>query len=659
VTTPMILGERYEVGESIGHGGMAEVHAGQDTRLGRTVAIKMMRADMARDATFLARFRREAQSAASLNHPSIVAVYDSGEEHTTDERGRPETLPYIVMEFVSGRTLRDVLNQSTGATMDPIRAMRVTEGILTALEYSHHHGIVHRDIKPANVMVTEDGDIKVMDFGIARAIADSGATVTQTQAVIGTAQYLSPEQARGETVDARSDLYSTACLLYELLTGRPPFVGDSAVSIAYQHVGESPQPPSLHRPSVPPDLDAVTLHAMSKDRDDRYQSAEEFRDDLVAARTGRPISEAARGTAERLAGGAGAAGEHRTMTITRAGGGTTLVDGSTERIRGTGTGRRPSRAGAHATNTATLPPIGHDPADDPRRRHAGSYLLLILAVLAALVVIGFAARAVLTGSSGTAKVGVPNVVKMTRTQALKVLQAKQLKTSVDTVVSSTAPKDTVVDQDPRAGSNVSPATTVTIRVSSGPGQVGVPDVRGFPLASAKQTLTDVGLKVAKVQSVDDASVAKGAVVSTDPSAATVVDGGSAVVVKVSSGKVVVPNVVGSDRSDAVTTLSGLGLHATISFASSSAAEGTVLKQTHQGDKVPSGTEIALVIAQTAPPTTTATSTPPPTSSSTRPTSSTSSTSRSTTKTSSSTSTTSSTSSSSSSSSTTSTTSSSS
>jgi len=303
---PRLLGGRYQVGELIGRGGMAEVHAGHDTRLGRTVAIKMLRSDLARDPSFLARFRREAQSAAGLNHPAIVAVYDSGEDEDTESGGATVALPYIVMEYVEGHTLREILTEKT--VVDPAEAARVTEGILDALSYSHRMGIVHRDIKPANVMLTPAGEVKVMDFGIARALADTAATMTQTQSVIGTAQYLSPEQAQGNPVDARSDLYSTGCLLYELLTGRTPFVGDSPVSIAYQHVGQAPQPPSVHQPDVSADLDAVVLHALVKDRDARYQDASQFRSDLAAARSGRPISNAARGTA---AGAALGAPQHR------------------------------------------------------------------------------------------------------------------------------------------------------------------------------------------------------------------------------------------------------------------------------------------------------------------------------------------------------------
>ena len=245
---PRRLGDRYELGPVLGRGGMAEVHMARDIRLGRTVAVKMLRVDLARDPSFQARFRREAQSAASLNHPSIVAVYDTGEDIIDGL-----SLPYIVMEYVDGSTLRELLQ--SGRRLLPERAMEITAGVLQALEYSHRNGIVHRDIKPGNVMLTRSGAVKVMDFGIARAVADTSATMTQTAAVIGTAQYLSPEQARGESVDARSDLYSTGCLLYELLTGRPPFVGDSPVSVAYQHVREDPVPPSQLDPELTPVID--------------------------------------------------------------------------------------------------------------------------------------------------------------------------------------------------------------------------------------------------------------------------------------------------------------------------------------------------------------------------------------------------------------------
>ena len=282
-----VLSGRYELGSLIGRGGMADVYRGTDTRLGRTVAIKLLRPDMARDPQFRARFKREAQAVAALNHPSIVAIFDTGEHLVHDGSADDVRVPYIVMEFVEGKTLRDMI-RAKEVTID--QAIDYCLGVLGALEYSHKAGIVHRDIKPANVMYCPGtNSVKVMDFGIARAIADSSATMTQTQAVVGTAQYLSPEQARGETVDARSDLYSAACLLYEMLTSRPPFVGDSPVSVAYQHVREIAEPPSSLNPDVSPALDTVIAKALQKNRDDRFQDAAAFRRALRAAKAGVPV----------------------------------------------------------------------------------------------------------------------------------------------------------------------------------------------------------------------------------------------------------------------------------------------------------------------------------------------------------------------------------
>ena len=286
--TQRVLSGRYELGELIGRGGMADVFRGLDTRLGRTVAVKLLRPDLARDPQFQARFKREAQAVAALNHPSIVAVFDTGDHAVPGDHDDSVRVPYIVMEFVSGKTIRDMV-RAKDVTID--QAIDFTLGVLSALDYSHKAGIVHRDIKPANVMFCPDSNsVKVMDFGIARAMADSSATMTQTQAVVGTAQYLSPEQARGETVDARSDLYSAGCLLYEMLTGRPPFIGDSPVSVAYQHVREIPEPASSLNPDVSAALDSVLMKALQKNRADRFQDAAAFRRALRAARSGVPVT---------------------------------------------------------------------------------------------------------------------------------------------------------------------------------------------------------------------------------------------------------------------------------------------------------------------------------------------------------------------------------
>jgi serine/threonine protein kinase len=274
VTPPRRLSGRYELGELLGVGGMSEVHLARDLRLQRDVAVKVLRADLTTDPSVNARFQREAQHAASLNHPAIAAIYDTGEVDSPNG-----SMPYIVMEYVDGLTLRELLS-----TQGPLRARRAVEVIgeaCEALSFSHQRGIVHRDIKPANIMVGPGGSVKVVDFGIAKAIADSTHNVTQTGAVIGTAHYLSPEQARGDRVDARADVYSLGCVFYELLSGATPFVGDSAVAVAYQHVGREPAPPSTHDGRISPDLDAVVLKAMAKNPDNRYQTAADMRTDLV------------------------------------------------------------------------------------------------------------------------------------------------------------------------------------------------------------------------------------------------------------------------------------------------------------------------------------------------------------------------------------------
>ena len=277
-----LLAGRYELGDSIGRGGMAEVFAANDQRLERTVAVKVLLPDSAHDASFEERFRREAKVAAALNHPAIVGIYDTGEDAPDGHR-----MSYIVMEHVAGRTVRELL---ADGPMSVDQALEIVVGVLSALEYSHRAGIVHRDIKPANVMVTPNGGVKVMDFGIARALDGAVVGLTQSWSVVGTAQYMSPEQARGEPVDARSDLYSVGCLLFELLTGQPPFVAESMVAVAYKQIAELPPPPSALNPALPPVLDQIVARALAKDRDARYQTAAELRADLEAVRRGAPVA---------------------------------------------------------------------------------------------------------------------------------------------------------------------------------------------------------------------------------------------------------------------------------------------------------------------------------------------------------------------------------
>ncbi|MYS79749.1 protein kinase domain-containing protein [Embleya scabrispora] len=370
---------RYELGRQLGRGGMAEVLMAHDVRLGRTVAVKTLRPDLAQDPVARSRFGREAQNAASLNHPAIVSVYDTGEDRVGDE-----LVPFIVMECVEGRTVRELLGEGNPIPLE--QALRVTEGILEALEYSHRNGIIHRDIKPANVIITNSGAVKVMDFGIARAMHSAATTMTQTGMVMGTPQYLSPEQALGRTVDARSDLYSSGCLLYELLALRPPFNGDTPLSVVYQHVQDDPRPPSMMDPRVPPHLDAIALKALAKNPDDRYQTADEMRMDIRRALAGQQVSVVVPprvpaqqrpefGSWSQVAAGTAAASAHT---------GSAEATAAMPPLAGrTGTGAAVPGQTANDGGTGPLPILPHEP---PPKRKVPLYLVAALAVV--LVVVG-------------------------------------------------------------------------------------------------------------------------------------------------------------------------------------------------------------------------------------------------------------------------------
>ncbi|MBM6401224.1 Stk1 family PASTA domain-containing Ser/Thr kinase [Phycicoccus sonneratiae] len=605
---PELLGGRYEVGDLLGRGGMAEVHKGFDTRLSRPVAIKMLRSDLARDATFLSRFRREAQSAAALNHAAVVAVYDHGEDHVhTESGGAKYNIPYIVMEYVDGRTLREILSER--GPLDPMEAVRVTESVLDALAYSHRQGIVHRDIKPANVMIATDGSVKVMDFGIARAMADANATVTATQAVIGTAQYLSPEQAQGQHVDARSDLYSAGCMLFELLTGRPPFLGDSPVAIAYQHVGERPVPPSRYAEAVSDDLDAVVLHALEKPREERYQDAAEFRADLQAVRLGRQVSVAARSSAAAVAGAAGAV----------------LAAGATEALPAAGGSLSDRTAAMEApvgTRPVPPPPPGDDDGPLTRRerleeeeqrqgRGPAAWILLTIAVLAALGLLGYGLVSYF-GTEDVPKVTVPSVVGTPEdTARVKLVQAGF---TVESVVAAddTVPEGEVVSQNPEGNTKADRGSTVRITVSGGPDNVEVPDLTGRTLDEAKQLLGDLGLTLGTVTETDDPDTEKGQVISSDPGSGVGVKPGTRVNVEVASGKVVVPNVVGMSQNDAQRALADANLTVETEYRqTASVPEGQVIEQDPKGRaKADVGSTVKIVIAQKAAPTVTPTTVSP-------------------------------------------------
>ena len=555
MTQRRLLGGRYELDGVVGRGGMAEVYRARDIRLDRIVAVKTLREDLARDQTFQARFRREAQSAASLNHPSIVAVYDTGED-TSD----PAHVPYIVMEYVDGRTLRELLREDR--RLLPERALEITDGVLRALDYSHRNGIVHRDIKPGNVMLTRSAEVKVMDFGIARAVSDAQATMTQTAQVIGTAQYLSPEQARGERVDARSDLYSTGCLLYELLTGRPPFTGDSPVAIAYQHVRENPIPPSRVNPEIPEWADSIVLKAMAKDPADRYQSAAEMRTDIQRALSGVPVAapvlsqpaDMYPGT-QRMGAPTMMAGPGPTSTMSQYGG----EDG----YGGQGGGGR---------------------------RRA---LWWIIGILAAILVI--AGGYVLLNGGSRNTTSVPSVVNMPVAQAEAAISHSGLVSAVHEVSSSTVKAGLVISTNPPFGNKVAKGSTVTLNVSAGPHKIKVPYVVGQSQTSATNELQSFN-----VQTKTDATSTKpqGTVVAQSPSAGTMVAPGSTVTITVSGGGVQVPSTVGDPEATAQSILKNLGFNVAVNTVPgpANATPGNVFQQNPSSGTQPQGATITIYVA---------------------------------------------------------------
>ncbi len=535
MTTPQVLGERYEIGGVLGRGGMAEVHLGRDLRLGREVAVKVLRSDLARDPSFQVRFRREAQASASLNHPAIVAVYDTGEDRTA-----LGATPYIVMEYVEGETLRDVLRRE--GHLSPERAMTLAADICGALDFSHRNGIVHRDVKPGNVMITPQGTVKVMDFGIARAVSDSAATMTSTAAVIGTAQYLSPEQARGESVDARSDVYSLGCMLYELATGAPPFTGDSPVSVAYQHVREDPRLPSSINPEIPADLDAILLKAMSKNPANRYQSAADMRNDLLRALAG-------------------------------------------QRVEAT-----PVMGDAEKTAIIGAAPIGYDEWDDQdeqARRRKRRIVIAVVSVLAVLLLGGAIAAAVNMGGNDdtetpvATQVQVPPLRNLPEAAARDAITAAGLEVGDVTtqITTDSAQEGTVLDSSPASGAQVPEGTTVDLVVGVAPDSVLVPNIVGLDEQRARDQIERAGftgnVNSDEVDSLEDA----GTVVDIDPTEGASVAPDSTITLSVSDGDAPIPSVTG-DQNAATQALRDAGFtNIGVEQVEDPAAAGTVLGTT--------------------------------------------------------------------------------
>ena len=512
MTTPQHLSDRYELGDILGFGGMSEVHLARDIRLHRDVAVKVLRADLARDPSFYLRFRREAQNAAALNHPAIVAVYDTGEAETPTG-----PLPYIVMEYVEGVTLRDIVH--TDGPMEPQRAIEVIADACQALNFSHQHGIIHRDVKPANIMISKAGAVKVMDFGIARALADTGNPMTQTAAVIGTAQYLSPEQARGEKVDARSDVYSLGCVLYEMLTGEPPFVGDSPVAVAYQHVREDPVAPSQRHTGISPDLDAVVLKALAKNPENRYQTAADMRTDLIRVHSGEaPDAPKVFTDAER----------------------TSLLSAPP-----------PSRGRAQPTEHIPTHPAGYV---EPQRGGSIGKWLIAVAVLAVLTVVVTISINMIGGSPRDQQV--PDVAGQGELDATAALQNRGFKTHIQRNPDSKVPPGKVINTDPAANSAVAAGDDITINVSTGPEQREVPDVKGLSAVQAAAKLKAAGFEKTTESLSVSAPEAKDQVLATVPPANSTSAITNVITIVVGKGPdtKTVPEVKGGSADDAVKIL---------------------------------------------------------------------------------------------------------
>ena len=556
-----VLAGRYKLGEIIGRGGMADVFEGVDLRLGRKIAIKLLKSDLANDENFESRFAQEAQASAKMAHPTIVRIYDAGEEITTDSNGNVRKTPFIVMEYVKGKLLRDLMHERK---LTASEAVGYAKGVLTALEYSHKAGIIHRDIKASNIMVTEEGKVKVMDFGIARAISDSSATQAHTSGIVGTAQYFSPEQARGEAVDARTDLYSTGVVLYEMLAGRPPFKGDTAVSVAYQHVSEKVTPPSAHNADISPEMDQVVLNALAKDRIERFQTAEEFRDHLIAAANGQALQKKT----------------SPTRAIPVAAQPTQVIESAQTEVIGE---VQPEdffkELGVDFNSNTETSAIRIQSASRSERPSAG--VLWGVGSGASVVLIGLVIWLLTLGGSfqpffPPANSGIPvadvsgalfdDGAQALRDQGLLVLRITEASDEIAAGV--------IIRTDPPAGTKVPERTTIEIVVSSGKLEASVPFLTGLTEEAARAALEGVGLVLGVISPANSANVVKGSVIESVPAANERVPGGSVVNLLVSDGQVQVPNVENLSISEAQRIMQAPEVGFSVVIAQPAACAGT-------------------------------------------------------------------------------------
>jgi len=552
-----LLAGRYQVGDLLGVGGMADVYSGTDVRLGRRVAIKLLKPSLARDPAFRSRFRREAQDAAKMSHPTIVRIFDAGEETATDAGGTESQVPYIIMEFVEGRSLKDIISRGP---LEPAEATRIIEQVLTALEYSHRAGVIHRDIKPGNIMVTPTGQVKVMDFGIARAISESSATIAETSTIVGTAQYFSPEQARGETVDPRTDLYSAGVVLFEMLTGRAPFVDSNPVAVAYQHVNELASAPSVLNPAVSPMLDAVVLRAMSKDRFARYQAASEFRQDVASAAAGNAPTRLMPSPSD--------------FTSTLFGVDPSATAGSEATIR---------QLTAHETDksvqTQNRPPVAWIWGG-------------IVVIIGLIVAVGFwTLNLTSTPLTTNVAINVPNVVGFTWENGSTALTNLNLEPNKVDETSADVTAGSIIRTDPAAGITVGPGQVIKVYVSSGTAQVQVPMIINMTQADASAALVAVGLRLGAVTTAYSPSVALNVVMLSTPVAGELLAAGSTVDVTVSNGMVQAPDTVGKSVGEATSTLSALQLQIK-TVGDTTCSGGLVVSQSQTGD-IPARSAITI------------------------------------------------------------------